>query len=478
MGGKTLFDKVWESHVIDSSLEKPLLFIDLHLIHEVTSPQAFSKLKEHGRSVRRPDLTFATADHNVPTKDRDNIRDLLAKKQVEFLVDNCKEQGITVYDLDHEDNGIVHIIGPELGLTTPGKTIVCGDSHTSTHGAFGSLAFGIGSSEITHVLATQTLPQSKPRTMNIHLNGTVPEGVTAKDIILKIIGEIGTNGGTGYVVEFTGEAVTNMSMEERMTICNMILEAGARSGMIAPDEKTFDYLKNKRFTPTDEDWEIAVRNWKQLYTDPDATYDQSITIDINELTPQVTWGTNPGQVVSINHTIPDPDIHQETSKRNAAKTALEYMELEALTNISNVNIDKAFIGSCTNARIEDLRSAAKVVKGYKVKPGIQALVVPGSYHIKRKAEKEGLDQIFKKAGFEWRDPGCSMCPGMNPDMAKPGERVASTSNRNFEGRQGKGAQTHLVSPAMAAAAAITGHFTNVQNWNYKDRGDQENAAIS
>ena len=477
MSGKTLFDKVWERHLIDSNLDQPLLFIDLHLIHEVTSPQAFSLLKEQSRNVRRPDLTFATADHNVPTKDRDDIKDILAKKQVEFLVNSCHEHGITVYDLDHPDNGIVHIIGPELGLTTPGKTIVCGDSHTSTHGAFGSLAFGIGSSEITHVLATQTLPQNKPKTMNIHLIGSKPKGVSAKDIILKIIGEIGTNGGTGHIVEFTGQTIKEMSMDERMTICNMILEAGARSGMIAPDEVTFNYLKDKRFVPKGEDWDRAVDEWKQLHTDEDATYDQVVKIDISNLEPQVTWGTNPGQVISISENIPSPTSFNNDITRSTAKQALNYMNLNALTPIKDVSIDKAFIGSCTNSRLEDLELAAEIVKGHKVNENVTALVVPGSYHIKRKAEEKGLDQIFINAGFEWRDPGCSMCPGMNSDMAKPGERIASTSNRNFEGRQGKGARTHLVSPEMAAAAAIKGHFTDIREWHYNKWGEAD-ATIS
>ncbi|WP_255585161.1 3-isopropylmalate dehydratase large subunit [Virgibacillus saliphilus] len=467
MSGKTLFEKVWERHVIETNLEQPLIFIDLHLIHDVTSPQAFSLLREQGRTVRRPDLTFASADHNVPTKERDNIKDILAKKQVEYLIKNCNEFGITAYDLDHPDNGIVHIIGPELGLTTPGKTIVCGDSHTSTHGAFGALAFGIGSSEITHVLATQTLPQNKPKTMNIRIEGKKPERVSGKDIILKIIGEIGTKGATGHIVEFTGSTVEMMSMEERMTICNMILEAGARSGMIAPDEKTFEYMKNRSFSPKGEIWHQAVRDWKALYSDADAVYDKEVTINMEDLEPQVTWGTNPGQVTSICGQIPDPVMMMDPVKQTAAESALEYMELEPNTKMSEIKIDKVFIGSCTNARLEDLQSAAQIIEGYQVAEGITALVVPGSYHVMRRAEEEGIDQVFINAGFEWREPGCSMCPGMNPDMAEPGERIASTSNRNFEGRQGKGARTHLVSPAMAAASAITGHFTDTRNWVFK-----------
>lgn len=464
LSGKTLFDKVWEKHIIASDLEQPLIFIDLHLIHDVTSPQAFSLLRKKGRKVRRPDLTFASADHNVPTQDRKNIKDILAKKQVEFLIENCKEFGITCYDLDHPDNGIVHIIGPELGLTTPGKTIVCGDSHTSTHGAFGALAFGIGSSEITHVLATQTLPQTKPKTMNIRIEGKKPKDITAKDIILKIIGEIGTKGGAGHIVEFTGSTIKEMSMDERMTICNMILEAGARSGMIAPDEKTFAYMENRKFAPKGEAWNQAVRDWKMLYSDEDAVYDKEVVISIEDLEPQITWGTNPGQVISVSKQIPDPVKMTDPVKQAAAQSALTYMNLQPDMKMSDLKVDKVFIGSCTNARLEDLRDAARIVNGHQVADNLTALVVPGSYHIKRRAEEEGLDLIFKKAGFEWREPGCSMCPGMNPDMAKSGERVASTSNRNFEGRQGKGARTHLVSPAMAAAAAIRGKFTDTRNW--------------
>jgi 3-isopropylmalate/(R)-2-methylmalate dehydratase large subunit len=465
---KTLFEKVWENHLIDSSLERPLLFIDLHLIHEVTSPQAFSLLREQGRIVRRPDLTFASSDHNVPTTDRNSeISDVLAKKQVEFLINNCKEFGIDVYDLNHPDNGIVHIIGPELGLTTPGKTIVCGDSHTSTHGAFGALAFGIGSSEITHVLATQTLPQAKPKTMNIRIEGEVPEGVSSKDIILNIIGEIGTNGGAGHVVEFTGSTVEKMSMEERMTICNMVLEAGARSGMVAPDETTFTYLKDRRFVPKGQKWDEAVAEWSKLYSDPDAVFDKTVTIHVDHLTPQVTWGTNPGQVTSIDGRVPAPEDFSDTRRNSAARAALSYMNLKPQMKMSDIYVDRVFIGSCTNSRIEDLRLAAQVARGHKVAENVQALVVPGSYHVKRRAEKEGLDKIFIDAGFEWREPGCSMCVGMNPDFLKDGERCASTSNRNFEGRQGKGGRTHLVSPMMAAAAAITGHLTDIRKWDYR-----------
>lgn len=464
---KTLFEKVWENHVIDTSLDLPLLFIDLHLIHDVTSPQAFSLLREQGRTVRRPDLTFASADHNVPTTDRNiEFKDLLAKKQVEALINNCQEFDITAYDLDHPDNGIVHIIGPELGLTTPGKTIVCGDSHTSTHGAFGAFALGIGSSEITHVLATQTLPQEKPKTMNIQIEGQMPEEVSSKDIILSIIGEIGTDGGVGHVVEFTGSTVKNMSMDERMTICNMVLEAGARSGMIAPDETTFTYLKDRKFIPKGEKWNEVVTAWSELYSDSDAVYDKTVKINVANIAPQVTWGTNPGQVISIDEYIPSPENFMESEKRATAEAALAYMDLKPQTKLNEINIDRVFIGSCTNSRIEDLRLAAQVAHGHKVDRSITALVVPGSYHIKRRAEQEGLDKVFIEAGFEWREPGCSMCPGMNPDIANPGDRVASTSNRNFEGRQGKGVRTHLVSPAMAAAAAVTGHLTDIRGWNY------------
>jgi 3-isopropylmalate/(R)-2-methylmalate dehydratase large subunit len=475
---KTLFEKVWENHMIDPKMEQPLLFVDLHLIHEVTSPQAFSLLREQERTVRRPDLTFATTDHNVPTTDRNiPIADVLSRKQVEFLTENCKEFGIPVYGLDHPDNGIVHIIGPELGLTTPGKTIVCGDSHTSTHGAFGCLAFGIGSSEITHVLATQTLPQMKPKTMNIQIEGELAGGVSSKDIILSIIGKIGTNGGSGYIIEFTGSAVKNMSMEERMTLCNMAIEAGARSGMVAPDEKTFAYLKERKFVPQGKQWDKAVKEWKHLQSDEGAVYDQTLTIDVSGLSPLVTWGTNPGQVIPIGGVVPDFDDFADSSKQSEMKKVLAYMGLNPGTKIDETTVDRVFIGSCTNSRIEDLRLAAQVVNGNKVHENVQGLVVPGSYHVKRRAEEEGLDQIFTDAGFEWREPGCSMCLGMNPDFLKEGERCASTSNRNFEGRQGTGGRTHLVSPMMAAAAAIEGHFVDVRNWDFK-KGVNESESIS
>ncbi len=460
---KTLFEKVWEKHLVEADLEQSLLYIDLHLVHEVTSPQAFTLLREQGRSVRRPDLTFATTDHNVPTKDRDDIKDPLSKKQVNYLEQNCEEFGIPVYGVNHPDNGIVHVIGPELGLTTPGKTIVCGDSHTSTHGAFGCLAFGIGSSEITHVLATQTLPQNKPKTMNVHIEGTLEQGVSSKDIIMAIIGKIGTNGGAGYVIEFTGNSIRNMTMEQRMTLCNMAIEGGARSAMIAPDEVTFDYLKGKRFAPSGLEWDEAIEEWKQLHTDEGAEYDHTVTLDVEDLKPMVTWGTNPGQVTSVDGSVP----HQ-LENPDELERALEYMGLEKGESIKDLPLDRVFIGSCTNARIEDLRLAAQVVDGYNVNSNLKALVVPGSYHVKRKAEEEGLDQIFKDAGFEWREPGCSMCLGMNPDILQEGERCASTSNRNFEGRQGKGGRTHLVSPVMAAAAAIEGHFVDVRDWNFRE----------
>lgn len=476
LAGKTLFEKVWANHVIETATDQPLLFIDLHLIHEVTSPQAFSLLREQGRTVRHPELNFATTDHNVPTTDRSlPIADQLSRQQVKTLIDNCEEFRIPVYDLEHPDNGIVHIIGPELGLTTPGKTIVCGDSHTSTHGAFGALAFGIGSSEITHVLATQTLPQNKPKTMNIEVEGKLPKGVSSKDIILNIIGSIGTNGGAGYVIEFTGSTIERMSMEERMTLCNMAIEAGARSGMIAPDEKTFKYLKDRRFVPKGEQWEDAEKAWKQLKSDEDAKYDETLKVSVKDLSPQVTWGTNPGQVVSIKGKVPSSKNFSDSSLSSSIEAALRYMDLKQGTQMEDIQLDRVFIGSCTNSRIEDLRLAASVVNGYQVSDHVKALVVPGSYHVKRRAEEEGLDAIFKNAGFEWREPGCSMCLGMNPDFLKEGERCASTSNRNFEGRQGKGGRTHLVSPLMAAAAAIKGHLVDVRDWDFKKEVNRNGA---
>jgi len=462
-----MFEKIWDAHVVHQEPGKPaLLYIDLHLMHEVTSPQAFDGLRLAGRKVRRPELTFATMDHNVPTVDRSlPITDEIAAKQMETLVKNCREFGITLFDLFSPHQGIVHVIGPELGLTQPGKTIVCGDSHTSTHGAFGALAFGIGTSEVEHVLATQCLWQHKPKTMEIHIKGDLPYGVTAKDLILGIIGQIGTAGATGYVVEYTGKCIRNFSMEERMTICNMAIEAGARAGMVAPDATTFKYLEGRPYAPKGKEFEEAVAQWEKLPTDPGARFDARVEIDATRLEPMVTWGTNPGQVVPVTGVVPDPSSFSDPNERKAAERALEYMGLEPGTPIQEIRIDRVFIGSCTNARLEDLRAAAAIVKGRRVAPHVRAMVVPGSQWVKRQAEKEGLDQIFKAAGFEWREPGCSMCLGMNQDILQPGERCASTSNRNFEGRQGRGGRTHLVSPQMAAAAAIAGHFVDIREWD-------------
>ena len=465
----TLFEKLWQAHVVREARGEPtLLYIDLHLIHEVTSPQAFDGLREAGRKVRRPDLTFGTVDHNVPTTDRSlPIADATAANQVETLRRNCKEFGIELYDIHSPEQGIVHVIGPELGLTRPGMTIVCGDSHTSTHGAFGSLAFGIGTSEVEHVLATQCLPQNKPLTMKVQTHGLLPEGVTAKDLALGIIGKIGTDGATGYAIEYAGEAVRALSMEGRMTLCNMSIEAGARAGMIAPDETTFAYLKGRRFAPAGEAWEKAVSYWTTLKSDDDAEFDRVVEIDAASLEPFVTWGTSPGMVVPVTSFVPDPEEAKSAADRQAAERALEYMALKPRTSIQEISIDRAFIGSCTNARIEDLRAAARVVKGYRVSSSVSAMVVPGSQDVKKAAESEGLDRIFNEAGFEWREAGCSMCLGMNADILQPGERCASTSNRNFEGRQGRGGRTHLVSPMMAAAAAIKGHFTDVREWEFR-----------
>ncbi len=467
MQPRTMFEKIWDSHVVHQEPGKPaILYIDLHLVHEVTSPQAFDGLRLAGRKVRRPDLTFATMDHNVPTWDRSlPVTDEIAARQMEALARNCKEFGITLYDLFSPHQGIVHVIGPQLGLTQPGKTIVCGDSHTSTHGAFGALAFGIGTSEVEHVLATQCLLQAKPKTMEIHVAGDLPPGVTAKDVILGIIGHIGTAGATGYVVEYTGKCIRGFSMEERMTICNMSIEAGARAGMIAPDATTFKYLEGRAYAPKGKEWEEAVAQWEKLPTDPGARFDARVEIDGARLEPMVTWGTSPGQVVPVTGRVPDPNDFADANERKAAARALEYMGLEPGTPIQDIRIDRVFIGSCTNARLEDLRAAAAVVRGRRVAPHVRAMVVPGSQFVKKQAEKEGLDQIFKAAGFEWREAGCSMCLGMNPDILSPGERCASTSNRNFEGRQGRGGRTHLVSPQMAAAAAIAGHFVDIREWD-------------
>jgi 3-isopropylmalate/(R)-2-methylmalate dehydratase large subunit len=466
----TLFDKLWDAHVVREQPGQPtLLYIDLHLVHEVTSPQAFAGLRAMGRGVRRPDLTVATADHNVPTTDRRlPIADPIAAQQIDTLRSNCREHSIQLFDINSAEQGIVHVIGPELGLTRPGMTIVCGDSHTSTHGAFGALAFGIGTSEVEHVLATQCLPQKKPSTMQIQVTGNLPEGVTAKDLALSIIGRIGTDGATGHVIEYAGEAVRSLSMEGRMTLCNMSIEAGARAGMIAPDETTLAYLKGRRFAPKGAAWEEARAYWTTLKTDDAAGFDQTIEIDAALLEPFVTWGTSPGMVAPITGNVPDPAEAASDADRRAAERALEYMALAPRTSIEDIPIDRVFIGSCTNARLEDLRAAARVVNGYRITPSVHGMVVPGSQSVKREAEAEGIDQIFRAAGFEWREAGCSMCLGMNPDILGPGERCASTSNRNFEGRQGRGGRTHLVSPMMAAAAAITGHFTDVRKWRFKN----------
>ena len=470
MTRKTMFEKIWDRHVVVEEPGKPaILYIDLHLVHEVTSPQAFEGLRLAGRRVRRPEFTFATMDHNVPTWERSRpIEDEIAAKQIETLKQNCEEFGIQLYDLYSPHQGIVHVIGPELGLTQPGKTIVCGDSHTSTHGAFGALAFGIGTSEVEHVLATQTLLQTKPKTLEIRFVGQLPQGVTAKDAILGLIGHIGTAGATGYVIEYTGDIIRQFSMEERMTICNMSIEAGARAGMIAPDEKTYAYLRGRKYAPQGADFDRAVKDWESLRTDEGAVFDKVIEFDVSQLVPQVTWGTNPGMVTGIDGRIPSPDDFTSPTDRRAAEGALEYMGLTPGTPITEIRLDRVFIGSCTNSRIEDLRAAARVVKGRKVNPHVRAMVVPGSQLVKNQAEKEGLDKIFREAGFEWREAGCSMCLGMNPDILTPGERCASTSNRNFEGRQGRGGRTHLVSPMMAAAAAIEGHFVDVRDWKLAD----------
>ncbi len=466
---RTLFDKIWEAHVVHQSSSRPaLLYVDLHLIHEVTSPQAFDGLRAAGRRVRRPDRTFATVDHNVPTTpDRLLIRDPIAAAQVAALRRNCREFGIPLFDMGSAEQGIVHVIGPELGLTQPGMTIVCGDSHTSTHGAFGALALGIGTSEVEHVLATQCLPQSKPRTMEIRFEGARQESVTAKDMILGTILQIGTDGAAGHVLEYTGAAIRALSMEERMTVCNMSIEAGARAGMIAPDEVTFSYLRGRRFAPEGAAWDKALQRWSSLQTDAGARHARSVTLDAGSLAPLVTWGTTPAMAVPITERIPDPCAMKTAAQRAAAERALEYMGLLPGTLMEEIRVDRAFIGSCTNARIEDLRAAAKVIRGHRVAPGVSAMVVPGSQQVKLAAQSEGLDRIFRDAGFDWRESGCSMCLGMNPDTLHPGERCASTSNRNFEGRQGRGGRTHLVSPPMAAAAAIAGHFTDVRKWQYR-----------
>ena len=470
MSARTMFEKIWDAHVVrDAPNEPALLYIDLHLVHEVTSPQAFDGLRLAGRKVRRPDLTVATTDHNVPTWARSlPITDEISLKQIKVLAKNCEEFGITLYDLNSPRQGIVHIIGPELGLTQPGLTIVCGDSHTSTHGAFGALAFGIGTSEVEHVLATQCLLQARPKTMEIRVDGRLPYGVTAKDVILAIIGKIGTSGATGYAVEYTGDAIRSLSMEGRMTVCNMSIEAGARAGMVAPDDTTFAYLEGRPHAPKGKDFEKALEEWQKLPTDPGASFDRVVEIDGSSLAPFVTWGTNPGMVIPVTGEVPDPSSFADTADRRAVERALEYMALTPGTPIQEISVDRVFLGSCTNGRIEDLRAASKVIRGRRVNPKVRAMVVPGSTAVKRQAEAEGLHHIFEAAGFEWREAGCSMCLGMNPDILQPGERCASTSNRNFEGRQGKGGRTHLVSPVMAAATAIAGHFVDIREWNIED----------
>ena len=458
---KTMFEKIWNSHLVHEQDGNSIIYIDRHLVHEVTSPQAFEGVRLAGRRVLHPEATFAVPDHNVPTENQDQpISDPISALQVETLRQNCREFGITLFDLGDERSGIVHIMGPEQGLTLPGATIVCGDSHTATHGAFGTLAFGIGTSEVEHVLATQTLQQKKPRTMLVEVEGALPENVTPKDIILAIIGKIGTAGGTGYVIEYAGKAIRSMSMEGRMTLCNMTIEAGAHAGMVAPDEKTFEHLKNRPFAPRGDAFEAAVSAWKELPSDPDAEFDLKVNLNANDVLPQVTWGTNPGMVTDINGRVPDPEKIQNPMERKSVEQALKYMDLRANLPIQEISIDRVFIGSCTNSRIEDLRSVAEFVKGRQVNEHVSAMIVPGSGIIKRQAEEEGLDRIFTDAGFDWRQPGCSMCLAMNDDVLKPGERCASTSNRNFEGRQGKGGRTHLVSPLMGAAAAIAGHFVD------------------
>jgi 3-isopropylmalate/(R)-2-methylmalate dehydratase large subunit len=460
---KTLSEKVWERHVVHRAEGEPdLLYIDLHLVHEVTSPQAFDGLRLAGRPVRRPDLTLATMDHNVPTDGLLNLKDPISKKQMEVLAANCAEFGVPLYPMGHRNQGIVHVIGPELGLTQPGMTIVCGDSHTATHGAFGALAFGIGTSEVEHVLATQTLPQRKPGTMAVIVDGDLPAGVTAKDVILAIIGRIGTGGGMGSVIEYRGSAFAGLSMEGRMTVCNMSIEAGARAGMVAPDDTTFAYLEGRPHAPSGLAWERALDDWRSLVTDADAAFDKEVSIDAASLVPHVSWGTNPAQVVPIDGAVPSPDSFLEASEREAAARALAYMGLSAGTPMREIPVDTVFIGSCTNSRIEDLRAAAAVVDGRRVQEGMRAMVVPGSGLVKEQAEAEGLDRVFLAAGFEWRDAGCSMCLAMNPDKLAPGERAASTSNRNFEGRQGPGGRTHLVSPEVAAATAVAGRFATPQ----------------
>ena len=466
MPPKNILEKIWDAHVVHEAPGEPsVLYVDLHLVHEVTSPQAFDGLRMAGRQVRRPDLTIATADHNTPTWDRSlPVTDPISKQQLDALSRNCSEFGITLYDMYSPNQGIVHIIGPEQGYTQPGKTIVCGDSHTSTHGAFGAFAIGIGTTQVELVLATQCIVQPKFKTMEIRVDGPLPTGVTAKDLILGVIGRIGIGGAAGHAVEYTGEAVRSLSMDGRMTVCNMSIEAGARAGMVAPDDTTFEYMRGRPNVPQGDDFEAAVEEWRGLPSDPGAHFDSLVEIDAAGLEPYVTWGTNPAMVTPVTGRVPDPGSFESADDREAAARALAYMDLEPNTPMEDVYIDKVFIGSCTNARIEDLRAASEVVQGRRVRDGVHAMVVPGSYAVKKRAEEEGIAGIFQDAGFDWREAGCSMCLGMNPDILQPGERCASTSNRNFEGRQGKGGRTHLVSPQMAAAAAITGHFVDIRDW--------------
>lgn len=464
MPERTLFDKIWDRHAVNTG-DPSLLYVDMHLVHEVTSPQAFSSLDFHGRRVRRPDLTVATVDHAIPTVDRLVIRDPQSKKQVETLKQNCTNHGITLFDIDDPRQGIVHVVGPEQGLTQPGMVIVCGDSHTATHGAFGALAFGIGTTEVEHVLATQTLWQKRPPTMAVEVEGDLPIGVAAKDMILGILATIGVRGGQGHVIEYRGNAVRGLSMEERMTVCNMSIEGGARAGMISPDDTTFSYLEGRPFAPKGAAWEQALDDWRQLATGPNARFDSTRRIPASSLVPHVSWGINPGQTIPVTGTVPSPDMFDDAGERDSAERALDYMALVPGTPITEVPIEHVFVGSCTNGRISDLREVARVVAGKKVKSGVSAVVVPGSMQVKAQAEKEGLDRVFTEAGFSWRDAGCSSCLAMNPDVIPFGERCASTSNRNYEGRQGRGARTHLVSPAMAAAAAINGHFVDVRDWS-------------
>ena len=466
MAPKTMFEKIWESHLVhEEEGQSSVIYIDLHLVHEVTSPQAFEGLRLAGRPVRRPDLTIATVDHNTPTWDLSlPVTDEISKQQLDALEVNAPDFGVTLYDRFSPYQGIVHVIGPDLGYTQPGKTVVCGDSHTSTHGALGCFALGIGTTEVEHVLATQTLRQFKPKTMEVRVNGTLPFGVSAKDIILAIIGKIGVHGGVGHVIEYTGEAIRSLSMDGRMTVCNMSIEAGARAGMIAPDETTFEYVKGRQFAPKGAEFDEAVAKWKLLPTEEGAVFDKTVIIEASDLEPYVTWGTNPGMVAKITDNVPDPSTMDQLAEREAAERALQYMGLEPNMPIQDIKIDRVFLGACTNSRLDDLRAAANVIKGHKAHPDVYPMVVPGSALIKKQAEEEGLDQIFKDAGFDWRVAGCSMCLGMNPDILQPGERCAATSNRNFEGRQGKGGRTHLVSPEMAAAAAIEGHFVDIRNW--------------